>query len=167
MPPTIAYLTQGKVRIKTGDAAPRTLESPYGISIHDRALRSKQRHAWKGEGEGGGFLSGQMLWGKGGSPAEGPAPVLFTSLSRGTAPGQLIYSLASGSLSALCEAENLGAEERRLWNDNSAEMETLAEDEHVDFLAPQMSADGMLYYIRRPYQEHARVKPLRALKDTV
>ena len=256
MPLAIAYLTQGKVRIKSGDEAPRTFESPYGISIHDRALRSKQRHAWKSEGDG--FLSGQMLWGKGGSPAEGPAPVLFTSLSRGAAPGQLVYSLASGSLSALCEAENLGAEERRLWNDNrsqvqhidvspdignlacsvlhktgnanigvmikgepgigevtegdsidtaphwvpgegrrlvyqsagvgrnreghflalgpfgihlvdidSAEMETLAEDEHVDFLAPQMSADGTLYYIRRPYQEHARVKPLRALKDTV
>jgi hypothetical protein len=33
MPPTIAYLTQVKVRIKIGDAAPRTLESPCGISI--------------------------------------------------------------------------------------------------------------------------------------
>ncbi len=199
-----------------------------------------------------------MLWGKGGGPAEGPAPVLFTSLSRGAAPGQLVYSLASGTLSALCEAQNLGAEERRLWNDNksqvqhinvcprtgnlacsvlhktgnanigvmikgepginavtegdsidtaphwvpgeshrivyqspgvgrnreghflalgpfgihlvnidSAEMETLAENEHVDFLAPQMSAAGTLYYIRRPYNEHARVKPWSALKDTV
>jgi len=250
----IAYLTQGKVRIKMGADAPRTLESPYATSIHDRSLRSKQRHAWKSEGDG--FLSGQMLWGKGGGPAEGPAPVLFTSLSRGSTPGQLVYSLASGSLSALCEAENLGAEERRLWNDNrsqvqhinvcprtgnvacslvhktgnanigvmvkgepgigevtegdsidtaprwvpgesrrivyqsagvgrnreghflalgpfsihlvdidSVEMETLAEDEHVDFLSPQMSADGTLYYIRRPHRE--RVKPWRALKDTV
>jgi hypothetical protein len=256
MPLAIAYLTQGKVRIKCGADAPRTVESPYATSIHDRALRSKQRNAWKTEG--GGFLSGQMLWGRGGSPAEGPAPVLVTSLSRGAAPGQIVYSLASGTLSALCEAENLGAEERRLWNDNrsqvqhidvcsrtgniacsvlhktgnanigvmlkgepgiseategdsidtaphwvpgdtrrlvyqsagvgrnregqflalgpfgihmvdidSAEMETLAEDERMDFLAPQMSADGTLYYIRRPYNEHAKIKPLRALKDTV
>ena len=30
-----------------------------------------------------------------------------------------------------------------------------------------MAADGALYYIRRPYNEHARVRPLRALKDTV
>jgi len=254
MPLVIAYLTQGKVRIKSGTEAPRTLESPYATSIHDRSLRSKQRHAWKSEGDG--FLSGQMLWGKGGSPAEGPAPVLFTSLSRGANAGQIVYSLASGTLSALCEAENLGAEERRLWNDNrsqvqhinvcsrtgnvacsvlhktgnanigvmvkgepgvgevtegdsidtaprwvpgesrrivyqsagvgrnreghflalgpfsihqvdidSVEMETLAEDERVDFLAPQMLADGTLYYIRRPYRE--RVKPWRALKDTV
>jgi hypothetical protein len=256
MPITIAYLTQGKVRVKAGDEAPRTIESAYATSIQDRALKSKQRHAWKGEGEG--FLSGQMLWGKGGGPAEGPAPVLFTSLSRGTSPNQLVYSLASGTLSALCEAENLGAEERRLWNDNKAqvqhinvcpktgnvacsvlhktgnahigvmikgepgismategdsidtaphwvpgearkivyqsagvgrnreghflaigpfsihllnidsvEMEALVEDEKVDFLSPQMSADGTLYYIRRPYNEHTRVKPLRALKDTI
>src|SRR6185503_7160419 len=116
MPLAIAYLSQGKVRLKNGAEPPRTLESPYATSIHDRAVRSKQRHAWKSEG--GGFLSGQMLWGKGGSPAEGPAPVLVTSLSRGDAPGQLVYSLASGSLSALCLSENLGSEERRLWNDN-------------------------------------------------
>jgi len=254
MPLVIAYLTQGKVRIKSGTEAPRTLESPYATSIHDRSLRSKQRNSWKTEGDG--FLSGQMLWGKGGSPAEGPAPVLFTSLSRGSAAGQIVYSLASGTLSALCEAENLGAEERRLWNDNrsqvqhinvcprtgnvacsvlhktgnanigvmvkgepgvgevtegdsidtaprwvpgesrrivyqsagvgrnreghflalgpfsihrvdidSVEMETLAEDERMDFLAPQMLADGTLYYIRRPYREPAKL--WRSLKDTI
>jgi len=256
MPIAIAYLAQGKVRVKIGAEAPRTIESAYATSIRDRELRSKQRHAWKGEGNG--FLSGQILWGKGGGPAEGPAPVLFTSLSRGIAPGQLVYSLVSGTLSALCETDNLGAEERRLWNDNkaqvqhinvcprtgnvacslvhktgnasigvmikgepgistategdsidtaphwvpgdarrivyqsagvgrnreghflalgpfgihmvnidSAEMETLAEDEKLDFLAPKMSADGTLYYIRRPYNEHTRVKPWRALKDTL
>ena len=255
MPLAIAYLTQGKVRLKIAGEAPRTLESAYATSIRDRSLRSKQRNAWKSEGDG--FLSGQILWGKAGA-AEGPAPVLFTSLSRGMAPGQLVYSLASGTLSALCETENLGAEERRLWNDNksqvqhinvcprtgnlacsvmhktgnanigvmikgepgisaategdsvdtaphwvpgeprrivyqsagvgrnrdgiflalgpfgihllnvdSAEMETLVEDEQVDFLSPQMTADGTLYYIRRPYNEHARVRPLRALKDTL
>jgi hypothetical protein len=257
MPLAVAYLTQGKVRIKDGAREPRTLESPYGAAIHDKALRSRQKNAWKGEGDG--FLSGQLLWGRGGATAsEGPAPVLFTSVSRGSAPGRLVYSLSSGTLSALCEAEDLGAEERRLWNDNrsqvqhisvcprtgnvacsvvhktgnanigimirgepgigevtegdsidtaprwvpgegrrvvyqsagmgrnregvflalgpfgihmadidTAEMETLAESSHADYLSPQIGADGALYYIRRPYNEHARVKPLRALKDTV
>jgi hypothetical protein len=251
----IGYLAQGKVRIKSGTDAPRTLESPYGRSVHDRSVRSQQRHAWKQDGEG--FLSGQMLWGKASTPS-GPQPVLFTSLSRGVAPRQVVYSLASGSLCALCEADELGAEERRLWNDNrrrvehihtcprtgnvafsvqhengtanigvmlrgepgfgevtegdsldtaprwvpgeerklvyqsagigrnrdghflalgpfgvqmvdvdSAEMETLAEDSHADFLSPQFSRDGALHYIRRPYNEHTRAKPLRALKDTL
>jgi hypothetical protein len=251
----IAYLAQGKIRIKSGNDAPRTLDSPYGRSVHDRSVRSQQRHSWKNDGDG--LLSGQMLWGKATAPG-GPAPVLFTSLSRGMAPKQVVYSLASGSLCALCEADDLGAEERRLWNDNrrrvehihtclrtgnvafsvrhdngtanigvmlrgepgfgevtegdsldtaprwapgeerkivyqsagigrnrdghflalgpfsiqgvnidSAEMETLIEEAQVDFLSPQIGTDNSLYYIRRPYNEHARVKPLRALKDTV
>lgn len=251
----IAYLAQGKIRIKSGNEASRTLDSPYGRSVHDRSVRSQQRHSWKNDGDG--FLAGQMLWGKS-SASDGPAPVLFTSLSRGMVPRQVVYSMASGSLCALCEADELGAEERRLWNDNrrrvehihtcprtgnvafsvqhdngtanigvmlrgepgfgevtegdsldtaprwvpgeerkivyqsagigrnrdghflalgpfsiqavnidSAEMETLVEESHTDFLAPQMAEDGALCYIRRPYNEHTRVKPLRALKDTM
>jgi hypothetical protein len=251
----IAYLAQGKVRIKSGTDAAKTLESPYATSIHQRSVRSQQRHAWKQDGDG--MLSGPMLWGKSGNQS-GPAPVLITSLSRGVAPGQLLYSLASGSLCALCEADNLGTDERRLWNDNrrkiqhiqtcaqtgdiacsiqhdngtanigvmlrsesgfcevtegdsvdtaprwipgksrmlvyqsagigrnreghflalapfsihtvnidSAEMETLAEDSQFDFLSPQMTTDGVLHYIRRPYNEHLKVKPMRALKDTL
>ncbi len=31
------------------------------------------------------------------------------------------------------------------------EIETLADDSQTDFLSPQMSSDGNLYYIRRPY----------------
>jgi hypothetical protein len=77
-------------------------------------MRSQQKHAWKSEGSG--ILSGGMLWGQG--EIAGPQPVLFTSLSAGPAPGQLVYSLASGSLCALCAADNLGTEERRVWNDN-------------------------------------------------
>jgi hypothetical protein len=251
----IAYLAQGKVWIKSDGEPARPLESPYGQTILDRAARSQQKHAWKSQGDG--FLSGQVLWGKSGAPT-GPAPVLFTSLSRGAAPRQVVYSLSSGSLCALCEADDLGAEERRLWNDNrhrvqhihtcprtgnlvcsvqhengsanlgvllkgepgfgevtegdsvdtaprwipgderrivyqsagvgrnreghflalgpfsiqalqmdTAEMGTLAEDPHTDFLSPQITEDGTLHYIRRPYNEHGRLRPIRALKDTL
>jgi hypothetical protein len=49
----------------------------------------------------------------------------------------------------------------------SAELETLAEDPHTDYLSPQVTEDGTLLYIRRPYNEHGRLRPLRALKDTL
>jgi len=251
----VAYITQGTVRIKLTDGATRTLESPYGNTIHERAVRSQQKHSWKSAGDG--FLSGPMLWGKSGAQT-GPAPILFTSVSRGATHQQLVYTLASGTLSALCEADHLGTEERRLWNDNrkriqflsvcpqsgniacsvlhengtsnigvmirgepgfgevtegdsvdtapqwvpgqsgrivyqsagvgrdrhgnpvtlgpfsiqavkieSAELETLAEDPFMDFVAPRLGADGTLYFIRRPYNEHTRVKPLRVLKETL
>jgi hypothetical protein len=42
----------------------------------------------------------------------------ITSICGGTGTGELVYSLESGSLCALLEAADLGAEERRLWNDN-------------------------------------------------
>jgi len=113
---TVAYLAGGKIRLKSGEAPPRLLESPYAKGVHDRAIRSQQRNAWKNEG------GGMMLWGNS-TGAEGPAPILATSLARGATPGQLIYSLASGSLSALCESDALGAEERRLWNDNKRRIE--------------------------------------------
>lgn len=251
----IAYLAQGKVRIKVGSEGARTIESPYGTSIHDRSVRSQQRHSWKQEGDG--LIAGPVLWGKS-AAGSGPMPVVATSLSRGTASGQLLYSLSSGSLCALCESDNLGTEERRLWNDNrrriqhiqactetgniacsiqhdngtanigimvrgesgfaevtegdsvdtaprwikgegrslvyqsagigrnreghflalgpfsihrvnidTAEMETLAENNRQDFLAPQIAEDGSLYYICRPHNEHLKARPLGALKDTL
>jgi len=253
---TVAYLAGGRIRLKSGDQPPRLIESPYAKGVHERAIRSQQRHAWKSESGAGGFLGGPMIWGK--SATDGPAPILTTSLARGSGPGQLIYSLASSSLSAVCESDGLGAEERRLWNDNnrkiehlhscpanghlvfsvrhangtanigimfkgepgisevtegdsvdtapawvsgnprrvvyqsagvgrneqghfmalgpfsiqllevdSAEMTTLLEDPQADYLSPRMLEDGTLYFIRRPYREHAKVKPLRVLKDTL
>jgi hypothetical protein len=46
-------------------------------------------------------------------------------------------------------------------------MKTLAEDSVNDLLTPQMTADGTLYYIRRPYTTGRELNPLRVLKDIV
>jgi hypothetical protein len=110
---TIIYLAQGKLRVKTGDAAPRTVSSAYGDSIREKEVRSQQRHSWKG---GGNSPFGAVVWGKAGQSQD--VPLSITSICGGRGPGGLIYSLESGSLCALLEAEQLGAEERRLWNDN-------------------------------------------------
>jgi hypothetical protein len=51
---------------------------------------------------------------------------------------------------------------------DSGELECLAEEADHDFLGPQKTADGALYYIRRPYESaKQKVSPLHALKDTV
>jgi len=117
MEPTIAWLAQGKVRIKQPGESPRTVESRFGQSIRDRVVRSQQRHAWKIGGEGDKFLSSVMLWGR--APKD-PAAVriAITSLCRGSAAGQMLYSLETDDLCAVLSLENLGEEERRLWNKN-------------------------------------------------
>lgn len=256
MEPTIAWLAQGKVRLKQPGEPPRTVESRFGQSIRDRVVRSQQRHAWKMGGQGEKFLSSMMLWGR--APKD-PAAVriAITSLCRGSAAGQMLYSLETDDLCAVLSLENLGEEERRLWNKNdkrishlcvapdgavacsvrhqfgtaniavrlsdesgfseategdsldtaprwipgegrrlvfqsagvgrdrhgnfaglapfsiqhldidSGDMKTLAEDNVNDLLTPQMTADGTLYYIRRPYTTGRELNPLRVLKDIV
>jgi hypothetical protein len=122
--PTIAYLAQGKVRVKGGTAAPRTLESAYGNSIREKEVRAQQKHSWKGAGNDGSPFSGQVLWGKAAMAQD--VPLAVTSICGGRDPGGLIYSLESGSLCALLEAGALGADEKRLWNDNRTRIRHLA-----------------------------------------
>lgn len=117
---TIAYLAQGKLRLKIGAEEPRTLESGYAETLRQRAARASQRHSWKSEG--GGFLSGAVLWGNSGA-AQGPTPIFITSVSGGSNPGQVVYSLENGGACALLAAENFGADERRLWNNNTFQVQ--------------------------------------------
>ncbi|HTY86534.1 MAG TPA: hypothetical protein VMB80_03640 [Candidatus Acidoferrum sp.] len=253
---SIAYLAQGKIRVKSGGEPPRTIDSVFGNSIREKAVRAQQKHSWKAAGNDGSPFSGAVLWGK---PAMGQdIPLAITSICGGKDAGGLVYSLESGSLCALLEVAHLGGEERRLWNDNRTqlrhvsvsrpagdmvfsvlhengtanigvklagesgvkeltegdsfdtaprwqpgegrkiifqsagigrdragrflalgpfslqqldpavgELATVLEDSQYDYLAPQYQADGSLLYIRRPYAEHERVHPLRALKTTI
>jgi len=53
-------------------------------------------------------------------------PLAITSICGGRDTGGLVYSLESGSLCALLETGPLGADERRLWNDNRTRLRHLA-----------------------------------------
>jgi hypothetical protein len=112
----IAFLAQGKIRLKTGAEAPRTVDSVYGNSIRERAVRAQQKHSWKGAGDDGSPFGGAVLWGN--SARTEDVPLAITSICGGTEAGGLIYSFESGSLCALLEVAQAGAAERRLWNDN-------------------------------------------------
>jgi hypothetical protein len=253
---TIAYLSEGKIRIKVGKELPRTIDSVYGNAIRDKAVRAQQKNSWKSSGNDGSPFSGAMLWGK--SASGGDIPLVVTSICGARQPGALLYSLESGSLCALLEVTGGGADEQRLWNDNHiqvrhvsvsretgdlvfsvvhqngtanigiknhgqggfkemtegdsfdtaprwvpgdgtkivfqsagigrnargqflklgpfslqqldaerGEMSTILEDSKFDYLAPQVLADGRMFFIRRPYVAHERLHPLMMLKDTV
>ena len=108
----IAYLAQGIVRFKDGAASPRTVDSPYGNSIREKAVRAQQKHSWKGGGNDGSPFSGALLWGK--ATAQEDVPLAIASICGGREAGGLIYSLESGSLCALLETSTGDAEERRL-----------------------------------------------------
>ena len=92
---TFAYLAQGKIRLKQGQLAPRTIDSAYGNSIREKAVRAQQKHSWKAAGDDGSPFSA-MLWGK--SATAGEIPLAITSICGGKEPGSLLYSIESGSL---------------------------------------------------------------------
>jgi hypothetical protein len=120
----VAYLAQGKIRVKNGNEAPRTIDSVYGNSIREKAVRAQQKHSWKSSGNDMSPFSGPALWGK--SAAPGTIPLAITSICGGKEAGGLVYSLESGSLCALLEVSQLGAEEKRLWNDNRTQIRHVA-----------------------------------------
>jgi hypothetical protein len=120
--PTIAYLAQGRIRVKTGNDEPRTIESSFGNSIREKAVRAQQRNSWKAGGSSAGPFSNKgMIWGKA-AMADQEIPLIITSICSAREAGGLIYSLESDSLCALLEVSQLGAEERRLWNDNRTQI---------------------------------------------
>jgi hypothetical protein len=253
---SIAYLAQGRIRVKAGSESPRTIESVYGNAIRDKAVRAQQKNSWKAAGNGGSPFSGAMLWGKAAAPTD--IPLAITSICSSRQPGAFLYSLESGSLCALLEVTGNGADEQRLWNDNNiqlrhvslsresgdmvfsvlhqngtanigvkaqgqggfkeltegdsfdtaprwvpgggtkivfqsagigrnargqflklgpfsiqqldperGEMTTVLEDPKFDYLAPQVLADGRMFYIRRPHAAHASLNPFTMLKDIV
>jgi hypothetical protein len=241
------------MRLKLPDSPVRTIESAYAASIREKAIRSQQKHSWKsGSGELSPF-SGPALWGK--AAVGSDVPLAITSICGGRTPGELIYSLESGSLCALLQMPS-ELEELRLWNDNrtrirhisvsreaghmvfsvlhengtaniglkrngeggiseltegdsfdtaprwrpgngerivfqsagigrnreghflalgpfsiqeldleTGEMTTLLEEHGYDYLAPQVTEHGGIYYIRRPHAEYERIRPMQALKD--
>jgi len=251
---TLVWLAQGRIRLKQGNAGPRTIESRFAQGIRERAVKAQQRHGWKQHAAGENFLSGAMLWGR---QIRDPAaiPISITSLCRGSAPGQVLYSLETNDLCGILQLEDFGAEERRLWNKNdqrldhlhvstrgemacgvrhpfgtanvavrlsadsglsevtegdsvdtaprwipgesrrlvyqtagvgrdrhgqfatlgpysiqtldidSGELVTLLENPAHDLLMPQVTADGTLYFIRRPHLTGREISPLRLLKD--
>ena len=93
---TIAYLAQGRIRIKTGNEPPRTIDSVFGNSIREKAVRVQQKHSWKSAGNDGSPFSGAVLWGK--SARAGEIPLIITSICSARESQGLIYSLESGSL---------------------------------------------------------------------
>ena len=122
--PTIAYLAQGKLRLKGGDQPPRTVDSQYANSLREKAVRAQQKNSWKASGQDGSPFSGAVLWGK--SAMTEDVPLIITSMCGGREAGQVIYSLESGSLCALLETAANNGEERRIWNDNRTRVRHLA-----------------------------------------
>lgn len=107
---TVAYLARGRIRIKTPNDPPRTVESVYGNSIREKAVRAQQKHSWKAAGNDGSPFSGAVLWGKAAAPSD--IPLAITSICGGKEPGELVY-LFTAKRQSLCFVAGIATGHRR------------------------------------------------------
>lgn len=104
-----AYITQGKIRVKRGDAAPQPIESQFGNNVRQRSLDLGKRNAWKTQGTGAQFMRGG-LWGAQRSPED--MRIAVNGLTR--QGDEFIYSLETADIGGLFRVTGDGREEQRL-----------------------------------------------------
>jgi hypothetical protein len=114
MAPRFAFLSQGKLYLKSGDSPESLHDSPFVRGVRDRALELLRRHSWKSGGSAERMIPRAALWGAGGDAAT-LARIDFNSVSpQGAAPG-FVYSIHSQEISGvLAHQEASGAELRLL-----------------------------------------------------
>ncbi|HUB77808.1 MAG TPA: hypothetical protein VMB03_03375 [Bryobacteraceae bacterium] len=107
--PAVAYISGGQLYLQHEDGE-RIVESPFGRSLRDRAGEIYRRNAWKVQGRGGQSLARALRM-----PAESDPSafrVAITSVARGSAPGELMYTLETDEISGVFVREADGTEKR-------------------------------------------------------
>lgn len=255
-----AFLSDGKLFLKSDDGAPRPLESAFAADRAERERERAERHAWKGAGrDPQETFNARAVWGRqsASDSLDDGAPV-YRHIAAGARPGELLYVLemsASSGLfrhdvetgeeqrvfhrqeflcgglschprsgeivysaadkSGLANLERFAAERSRdrsltdgeardahpahdprkpgavvfqsagagrdgegrllafgpaavlRFDPDARELETLAEGDYHDHLAPRLDRQGNLYFIRRPYQDFARPGVMAQIKGFV
>ncbi len=117
-----AFVAAGRLHVSTGGAPPRAIDSAFAETVRGRAQEIQRRHAWKAEGAQGGF--GALAWGR---PQAPPATVdaKVVAVTRGAAPGELVYALEVDRLTAICSAGGAEGGERRLLHGSKTRIRSL------------------------------------------
>jgi hypothetical protein len=132
--PLLAYISQGQLHLERDDGGGEILESPFGLSLRDRAVQIRNRNAWKMRGRGGQSLSRALKL-----PAEPDLSefrIAMTSVTRGLHPGELLYTLETDEISGVFARDGAGAE-RRLFH--TADFRASHIDAHPDGSAIALS----------------------------
>ena len=104
----LAFISRGKLFMKTGDGEPQEVQSPHVQGMMDRIERAKQRHSWK---EGTAFES-SFVGNQSRQPAE--QQVLNATAAQFTPNGKLLYFLRDNRVGGLFEYDLEDGSEKRL-----------------------------------------------------
>jgi hypothetical protein len=105
----LACISQGQLSLE-GNGGGQIVESPFGISLRERAVQIYNRHAWKTQGRGGQCLSRALRT----CPERDPSEfrIAITSVARGGRAGELLYSLETDEISGVFARDAEGVEKR-------------------------------------------------------
>ncbi len=138
MVPRIAYLADGKLFLKAEGEEPRPLESRFAEEVRDRAARLVRRNAWKTQGSGFAAMRGGMGEAAAEQAMARATRVATTGISRGRAPGELVYTLQTEAVTGLFAVD--GAGETRLFHGN---------EERISFPQAAPGVDRIACVVRR------------------
>lgn len=110
----IAYLSQGKLYLKSRQGTPREIASQFGQSWQERRLQIQRRQAWKDRGLRSMTMPPEMIK-QMESQAETVAPVAIASICQ-EKPGRLLYSLEAEDLGGLFRFQPESDREDRLFH---------------------------------------------------
>jgi hypothetical protein len=133
----IAYIAQGKIHVKRGDAAPQILESQFGQNVRQRAIDLEKRNAWKTQGTGSQFMRGGMFGAR--ANAEDMRIAVNGLTRRGD---QFIYSLETSDIGGIFRLSSDGREEQRLLHTADYRVREVVADENGERLAATFDHRG-------------------------
>jgi hypothetical protein len=132
----VAYLSQGKLFLKSGDMPVQEVESSFGQEVINRSIQRYQKSEWKTKGQGSPF--GSMLWGmQDGDPST--MSIRMTGVTRGVEEGQLLYALAIQGSGGLFLYNWLSSQEKRLFHKEHFYIRDLDRHPELDLVACSQS----------------------------
>ena len=136
-----AYLSQGQLHLKLGDAPVRPVDSKFGESVRERAAQIHNRNSWKTQGTGAKFMSGGALWGR--QPGDATdIRVDITGISSGCKNGELFYSLATDDIGGIFLLRDRATDELRLLHTADFRVRRLAAGRGQDSVACVLQRKG-------------------------
>ena len=162
----LAYLAQRRVHIlQEGRLEAEELDSPYVQEVRRRSASSERKSAWKTQGTGARFMGAAALWDDAAGRID---PIWFTCLTRGRRPGELLYAVWTGTVSALLAYDVAAREETRLVHGAAAPTTGVAtSDDHtvLALVRPQKNGSQNLAVMRDDGGEEALVTDGDTLDD--
>ncbi|SKA95083.1 hypothetical protein SAMN02745166_02266 [Prosthecobacter debontii] len=112
MPPTIAYISQGKLFMKPAVGGEVEIVSDFVRSLKQRLKSVEDRQAFRGSGSGAAFMRGGV--GSGGATVEDTFFAEFSAVASGVGPNQVCYAIDAGDVRGLFVYDLAEKYERRV-----------------------------------------------------